>query len=614
MNIDPETKQEFQSSQEMTSPQTINSPEESLDEQEGVVFSTSPGPEEDATLKLHRLIGSLALDREAHKESQRQSQLRYELMMQENSEMNRKLAESHSKLQEVVILLSQQMAKQLDEKNKADTAARHVQLPMVVQSPLFDTKSEGKINSPIIRDTEEHELNFLADSALYGFNRPEPRRPTVPVEKRDYGQQKTRRESQVISDMKYNITRANESNVYKMVTNDPFTKKLVKLEMSSFITWYSQWNDHMVLSKTFTEPTNLVSSSIREILCENNGLSLRDFHALEPDDFIYMVSKELKIHSRKEFHEQMMESYGAMPKIYFRPSNGVKAHAEFYTALLARRNYFRKCLELLSIHSAAFCPRLKGDKGLVRIFTSTLELSYVKEVQDEMGTPEEYDGMTSYLSAFCDVAQVHLELAKSYSRVPLAFGNNKKPDSSNETAVVPYVRFDKKGAGKDPDYNRGSYKPKEAWKDRNKGSYPPRRSELANMDGHPKEEESDCECSEEGEGSQCRDCSSDPDPPVDEIFEAMLAEACLTTDRTDRTRELFMASEDGENRPRGCIYFTIFGSCLKANNCVNAEGHNAQGRVRCSQWLIQKLNEKPSSTTGTSTPQRILSRPHTGAK
>jgi hypothetical protein len=123
---------------------------------------------------------------------------------------------------------------------------------------------------------------------------------------------------------------------------------------------------------------------------------------------------------------------------------------------------------------------------------------------------------------------------------------------------------------------------------------------------------------EEGEGSQCRDCSSDPDSPVDkpvdEIFETMLAEACMTADWNDRTRALFMASEDGENRPRGCIYFTIFGSCLKGNSCVNAEGHNAQGRVRRSQWLIQKLNEKPNSTSGASTPQRILSRPHTGAK
>jgi hypothetical protein len=142
MNIDRETKQEFQSSQEMTSPQTINSPEESLELHESVVFSTSPGSEEDETVKLQRLIKSFALDREALIESQRESQQRYERM----------LADSHSKLQEVVILLSQQMTKHLVEKDKTDTAARHVQLPVAAQSPAFETKSDGKINSPIIRD------------------------------------------------------------------------------------------------------------------------------------------------------------------------------------------------------------------------------------------------------------------------------------------------------------------------------------------------------------------------------------------------------------------------------------------------------------------------------
>jgi hypothetical protein len=107
MNIDRETKQEFRSSQEMTSPQTINSPEESLELHESVVFSTSPESEEDETLKLQRLIKSFALDREALIESQRESQERYERMLQENSEMNMRnalLTDSHSKLQEKSIV------------------------------------------------------------------------------------------------------------------------------------------------------------------------------------------------------------------------------------------------------------------------------------------------------------------------------------------------------------------------------------------------------------------------------------------------------------------------------------------------------------------------------
>jgi hypothetical protein len=152
MNIDRETKQEFQSSQEMTSPQTINSPEESLGLHESVVFSTSPESEEDETLKLQRLIKSFALDREALIESQRESQERYERMLQENSEMNRRnalLADSHSKLQEVVILLSQQMTKHLVEKDKADTAARHVQLQMVAKALCSKQNRMGKLILPL---------------------------------------------------------------------------------------------------------------------------------------------------------------------------------------------------------------------------------------------------------------------------------------------------------------------------------------------------------------------------------------------------------------------------------------------------------------------------------
>ena len=429
-------------------------------------------------MDLQTLLKRLALDRQELAESEERvlqmiasTEDRMAKMLETQSNQQRDfsqmmknhvaLTQSQSKLGEVVLGLSAEIAKmaaQQEATKRSDTAARQVHL-QTVASP-FDAKT----NSPISQDSNA-EAHFLADSALYGFDRPVPKRLTNSVEKRDYGQQKTRRESSVISDMKYNISRAEQSNVYKMVTNDPFTKKLVKLEMSSFIAWYTLWNDHMVLSKTYTEPTNLVSTSIREILCENNGLSLRDFHALEPDDFIYLVSKELKIRTKKEFHEQMMESYGAMPKIYFRESSGVEAHTEFYVALLARKNYFRKCLELLSIHSAAFCPMLKGEKGLVRIFTSTLELSYVKDVQDEMGNTEEYDGITSYLSAFCQVAQVHLDLAKNYSRVPMAFGDSKKQESNNPapTAHASHVRVDK---NQDCTHDSSGVLPKESWQAR----------------------------------------------------------------------------------------------------------------------------------------------------
>jgi hypothetical protein len=245
-----------------------------------------------------------------------------------------------------------------------------------------------------------------------------------------------------------------------MVTAEPFTKKLSKLDITHFLWWYTNWNDHMILNRTYTEPTNLVCVHIREILCENNDISLEDFHALEPDEFIYLISKELKIYSAAEFHEKMMESYGAMPKISLHAGQGVAVQAEFYNGLLARKSYFRKCLELLSMHRAKFAPQMKEDYGLVKIFTSTLDLPYVKLMQIEMHRVEDYKSITEYILAFCDVAKVHLKQAKVYSRQPNAF-NKKSSGASPSTNTGGTFRFEKKVAGKNPDYNRGSYKPKE---------------------------------------------------------------------------------------------------------------------------------------------------------
>jgi hypothetical protein len=116
------------------------------------------------------------------------------------------LTQSQSKLGDVVLGLSAEIAKMAaqQEATRSDTAARQVHL-QTVASPF-----NAKTNSPISQDSNA-EAHFLADSALYGFDRPVPKHLTNSVEKRDYGQQKTRRESSVISDMKYNITRANES-------------------------------------------------------------------------------------------------------------------------------------------------------------------------------------------------------------------------------------------------------------------------------------------------------------------------------------------------------------------------------------------------------------------
>jgi hypothetical protein len=368
-------------------------------------------PEEKPT-ELQLMMKMFSMDRQQRMERDQ----RMDSMMEHFFESQSKLAERLDLVYEDIEKIQQGPAVTmntspngqivLDGDDDAETSTEKVFLaePALKVSPIEQ-----------VSDQSREEENFFLDSANYGFQK------RAPPKKRfgfDGGRDTSRRESKVISDMKYNIQRSEAQNVYKMVTAEPFTKKLSKLDITHFLWWYTNWNDHMILNRTFTEPTNLVSSHIREILCENNDISLEDFHALEPDEFIYLISKELKIYSTAEFHEKMMESYGAMAKISFHAGQGIAAQAEFYNGLLGRKNYFRKCLELLSIHSSKFAPPMKGDYGLVKIFTSTLDVSYVKSMQIEMRRVEEYESITDYIIAFCEVAKVHLEQAKTYASNP----------------------------------------------------------------------------------------------------------------------------------------------------------------------------------------------------
>jgi hypothetical protein len=155
----------------MTSPSTINSPEKSLELQDSVVLSTSPiSEEEDDTQNLHRLVKSLALDAQELRDRQelfqqgfqermdrimaslQATQENFERIWEGNAEIqkaNISLTQSHAKIGEVVVLLSERLTK-LIEKDKAATTARHIQSLQVAQSP-FETKTDGKLILPLVQ-------------------------------------------------------------------------------------------------------------------------------------------------------------------------------------------------------------------------------------------------------------------------------------------------------------------------------------------------------------------------------------------------------------------------------------------------------------------------------
>ena len=152
---------------------------------------------------------------------------------------------------------------------------------------------------------------------------------------------KSRRESKLITGMSYNITRANMAQVHNMKTAEPFSQRLSQLNPRTFLHWFTRWNEHMHRTGVFTAPTTLVSDDIREILLQNNRMTMEAFHELEPDDFIQLVANKIRCRSKLHYAEIMLDCYGRVESLSFDhvvPSN----HREFLQGFFKRRTYFYK--------------------------------------------------------------------------------------------------------------------------------------------------------------------------------------------------------------------------------------------------------------------------------
>ena len=144
-----------------------------------------------------------------------------------STEPERENEESVSNLWQIVRGISQVLTK-LEESNtriveQLGLSASNTSAKTSTTEKLFRVKTKSrKVTSPNL-----HEM--MADSG----NFEEMRSP--PIKKKSQKackNRQTRRESRLISSMKYNISRADMSNVYNMKTAEPFTYRLSRLTPS----------------------------------------------------------------------------------------------------------------------------------------------------------------------------------------------------------------------------------------------------------------------------------------------------------------------------------------------------------------------------------------------
>ena len=527
--------------------------------------------------------------------------------------------ESVSELWRVVRGISEVLAR-LEESNTQLVAQTARKTGNTTSVPLAKKSTrKAKTKSDESTSSELHDL--MSESGNFDEMRSPPIKKRFQTDRTD---RKTRRESRLITSMKYNSTRADMAKVYNMKTTEPFAMRLTKLTPSAFLNWFTKWNEHMHRTGCYTAPTSLVSEEIRETLMDSIGCTMEDFHELEPDQFIEIVADQIKCRSKSHFATIMKNCYGKLEVLDFK---GVvpNTHRHFFEGLLKRRTYFFRVFEFLNISNSAYTPLVKGDMGLAKILMSTIGKRYCDQVLLEIDPKTDYKSIKKFTDAFMAIAKRHYELGDASCAVPYEQKgymddqeeDGQKPTFKSSKSYVPYKRG-----------SEGFQKTKDTKPFKKGGEY-----------GHVKPvyfmEQSDRSDSSSSDEAGCKSADSDsrmaktpkgayqrprqPDSDDEEestleedarktpiVEDYSLAEANIPPDRTSETRALFMVGNDGETRPRGCMYYAIFGNCLKGIKCMNADGHNPEARARTGAWLQTKLDEIPK--VGSKGPVKILSR------
>ena len=509
------------------------------------------------------------------------------------------------------------------------------------KGPHTASKTSKKISNPKTKSDREtsSELHTLMQESgnFEEMNSPAIKNKfdTIPTDRQ------SRRESKLITSMRYNITRAEMSEVVNMKSAEPFTSRLNKLSPGTFLHWYTKWNEHMTRSRCYSDPTSLISDEIRETLMDNNDLTIEQFHELEPEDFIKIVAKEVKCRSKSHYAQVMLKCYGRMETLDFK---GVlpNKHKAFYQGILKRRTYFFRVFEFLNFSNSVHIPLVKGDKGLAKLFMSTIDKEYCESVLLEVDPKKAYKSIKVFIETFMAIAKSHYLLAEAACAIP--YQSKGYMESDDEDSKKSYTNFAKKNGSSSAMRDTSSYKANEKPSIRNlytphkgKGEYnreksvyfidqsdnrdqTPVQAPLSDAsDPHDRYLQKTCPTPMRKQGPD-----SDDEYLLEKEYEYhqapfvedySLADVNIPPDRSEHTRTLYMVGQDGETRPRGCIYYSLFGNCVRGTNCPNVDGHNAEGRIRTGVYLRTKIDEIPNiPVSGSRGPVKILTRDRPGSK
>jgi hypothetical protein len=292
-------------------------------------------------------------------------------------------------------------------------------------------------------------------------------------------------------------------------------------------------------------------------------------------------------------------------------------------------------------------PDMKGDDGLVAIFCSTICPRYVKSLKQEMKPMNTYKKIEDFIQDFLREAKRHMEIAREATTIPYHApgfrGNVAKPytkPSLPSTDPKPYVKPYVKPTGSSHDYDRR----KDSSSDYDRRGNAPKpyvkfRQDVRNMDhevSHMEREWYESDPDEDlGEhdldalasifqqDSIARSHPSHPDTSLDtdtdqddSCSNSISTTSTPTPTAPDDSRSKAQAAlhflEGDKTDNRGCIFYALYGKCMRGDQCQNKQAHNPTSSAKTREWIVSKCNETARLEAGGAVKLMTRDRPGAG--
>ena len=403
----------------------------------------------------------------------------------------------------------------------------------------------------------------------------------------------------------------------------PACKLMLKsLDAAEFLEWFQDWKHFQQTYKTLISPTLIVSETIAARLCRVGRISTQAFHMLSPSDFFALVAEETITYHKFDHWNQVNDALRKVKKVHW--STGGRRvvprnHEQFFDEMI---DLARKVLEAHDFFRAANnenVPEIQGKYGTSAWFLNRVGKDH-NEVILAMIPPikkKNYRNLEAFVNAYMSAVESMFQQSKQLRSIPYqddVFYQGGRAVNGNERIE----------AGEASGSKRTFYPVKK------NGHLDSRnKSGLHNLRNGERDSSSDA-----SSGSESSSDSSDEETPAREANPSVTwtdreveaqpnrvprqegadLEDYPEFDTTHLDRETLAALDiqaaskelAKQDRFDGCIYYTIFGKCVKGRDCKHASGHTAEASKQTAAWIIRRFAERDRQASGA--PRKILQR------